>query len=192
MALLCRHLFKLTSQVLKKTSFRNIATTKHLWDNYEGDGKTTVSILNREYQDLILVDCLSDHGFRLNNGIFVVGPMAVFPRTIMQWNVDDVENMTTESLSLFTLLEPKIDIFILGTGSKQTLPKPEILKFLKSKKINVEILATENACATFNFLNVEGRCVAGAFIPPEEVKVYEDELVKLRYPGLGHEAGYLT
>ncbi|GFQ96212.1 NADH dehydrogenase 1 alpha subcomplex assembly factor 3 [Trichonephila clavata] len=192
MSLLYRNLFQLTSQVLKRTSFRNIATTKHLWDNYEGDGKTTVSILNREYQHLIMIDTVSDFGFRLNNGIFVVGPMAVFPRTIMQWDVDSVENMTIDSLSLFTLLEPKLDIFILGTGDKHVIPKPEILKFLKSKKISVEILATEKACATFNFLNVEGRCVAGAFLPPKEVTIFESELVKLQHPDNVPESGYIT
>ncbi|GIY50450.1 NADH dehydrogenase 1 alpha subcomplex assembly factor 3 [Caerostris darwini] len=138
-----------------------------------------------------MFDSVSNYGFRLNTGIFVIGPMAAFPRTIMQWNVHCPEEITIESFSLFTLLEPKLDIFILGTGDKQKLIKPEIVEYLKSKKIAVEILPTENACATFNFLNVEGRCLAGAFFPPENVTVYEDDFERLKLPP-SEEMGYIT
>ncbi|CAL1264411.1 unnamed protein product [Larinioides sclopetarius] len=183
MAQLCKRIFQVPCQVFKKaTTFRSLNTTKCTWDNYEGDGKTTVTILNREHRHLILFDSLTEIGFKLNNGIFAVGPVAAFPRTILQWNVPSVEHITEESLSLFVVLEPKIDIFVLGTGDKLKLPKPEVIEFLKSKKIAVEILPTEKACATFNFLNAEGRCIGGAFIPPENVNVYKADDLKLTPP----------
>ncbi|GBL80903.1 NADH dehydrogenase [ubiquinone] 1 alpha subcomplex assembly factor 3 [Araneus ventricosus] len=137
-----------------------------------------------------MFDSLTEMGFKLNNGIFVIGPVAAFPRTVLQWNVPSVEYMTVESLSLFAVLEPKLDIFILGTGDKLTLPKPEVIEFLKSKKIAVEILPTEKACATFNFLNVEGRCIGGAFMPAENINVYAEDGFKLNPPKAG-PMGYI-
>lgn len=156
---------------------RTFFSSKILWTgNYEGDGKTTVTILNREHKYLLMVDTYNNYGFRLNNGIFAVGPLAIFPRTILQWNVNTINELTIESLSLFCLLEPKLDILIIGTGDKKILPSKDVLKYLKSNKISAEILPTDQACSTFNFLNAEGRCVAGAFIPPESVTVFEEEL----------------
>lgn len=176
MARILRQFFQIPHKILTQaSSIRRISTTKCPHHNYEGDGKTTVTMLNREYNHLIMINSFSEHGFRLNNGIYVVGPMAVFPRTILQWNVPTIEDITPESLSLFALLEPKLDIFVLGTGDKRIQVRPEVLKFFQSHKISTEILSTEKACAIFNFLNVEGRCVAGAFVPPTHVTVYVDE-----------------
>lgn len=158
---------------------RTLTTSKSLAENYEGDGKTTVTILNREYKHLVMVDTFSTFGFRLNNGIFAVGPLAAFPRTILQWNINSVEEITPESLSLFCLLEPKLDILVLGTGDKKVFPSKSSLDYLKSNKIVAEIFPTYQAISIFNFLNVEGRCVAGAFLPPKEVELYEEEMYLL-------------
>ncbi|KAG8196699.1 hypothetical protein JTE90_023208 [Oedothorax gibbosus] len=171
-----RQLLRIPHTVISQaSSIRKISATKLLQHNYEGDGKTTVTLLNRDHKHLIMVNSLSPHGFRLNNGIFAVGPMAVFPRTILQWNIKSVEDITPESLSLFLLLEPKIDILVIGTGNKGETVNPDVLKMLKARKVSTEVLGTEQACSIFNFLNVEGRCVAGAFIPPLDVTLYEEE-----------------
>lgn len=42
--------------------------------------------------------------------------------------------------------------------------------------INVEVLGTEQACATFNFLNAEGRMVGGALLPPNHMSINENDL----------------
>lgn len=47
---------------------------------YEGDGKTTVSILNQEAEGGLMINAFSQMGFRLNNGMMVIGPMAIFPK----------------------------------------------------------------------------------------------------------------
>lgn len=49
-------------------------------DTYEGDGKTKVNILNRELELGLMINSYSQYGFRLNNELKVVGPMAIFPR----------------------------------------------------------------------------------------------------------------
>lgn len=47
---------------------------------YEGDGKTKINILNRELDLGLMINAYSQLGFRLNNELRVVGPMAIFPR----------------------------------------------------------------------------------------------------------------
>ena len=53
--------------------------------------------------------------------------------------------------------------------------------FLKSNNnLNIEILPVVKAAATFNYLSSENRCVAGAFIPPENVYLLEHEIAAER------------
>lgn len=53
-----------------------------------------------------------EFGFRINGNIRVIGPMAIFPKTIYRWNVASASEINEQSLSLFKLLEPRIGIFI--------------------------------------------------------------------------------
>ncbi|XP_046463416.1 LOW QUALITY PROTEIN: NADH dehydrogenase [ubiquinone] 1 alpha subcomplex assembly factor 3-like [Daphnia pulex] len=105
------------------------------------------------------------------------GPIAIFPKSILSWNVQSAEDINEDSLSLFYTLEPKIDILVIGIGDPIKKLRHNIIKYMKDKKINLEISTTERACATFNFLNVEGRCVAGALIPPTKYRINEDDIV---------------
>jgi NADH dehydrogenase [ubiquinone] 1 alpha subcomplex assembly factor 3 len=153
--------------------------------------RTTVSVLNQEQDRGIFIDSYSCLGFLLSTGIRVIGPCAVFPRSVLHWNVRSILNVTEESLSLFTMLEPKIDILVLGVGERENLKKVDskVIKYLREKKINIEVLATDQALATFNFLNAEKRYVAGAFIPPSYVNAYEDEDITLHGPLPGPDRG---
>lgn len=125
----------------------------------------------------LMVDAFSQVGFRLNNGLSVVGPVALFPKTVLSWKVRSVEDINEDSLSLFYLLEPKIDLLILGVGDKGTAVNTNIIHFMKQKGITLEILPTESACTTFNFLNQERRYVAAGLIPPYNlVSTIDDHL----------------
>jgi len=48
--------------------------------------RSTVNFLNDE-MDGLGINGFSTLGFVLNNGLRVVGPCAIFPRSILQWNV---------------------------------------------------------------------------------------------------------
>lgn len=139
--------------------------------------RSTVSFLNDEMEGMG-ISGFSSLGFLLNNGLRVIGPCAVFPRSILQWNVRDVKDISEESLSLFTMLEPKIDILILGVGNYDEVPKlnKNVIKHFLAHKINFEVLSTEQAVSTFNILCDEKRYVAGAFIPPTNITSPDDEI----------------
>lgn len=67
---------------IKSQYIRNIYTTNHRMqtNTYEGDGKTKVHILNKELDLGLMINSYSQFGFRLNNELKIVGPLAIFPR----------------------------------------------------------------------------------------------------------------
>ncbi|KAK0176827.1 hypothetical protein PV328_000930 [Microctonus aethiopoides] len=138
---------------------------------YEGDGKTTVTILNRDAEYGLMIDGISIYGFKLNIGIYVVGPMIIFPKTVLGWNIGSSSDINRDSLSLFKVMVPRPDIIILGLDKSYPRDTPLLTDFkniMKELNINSEILPVDKACTTFNFLNAEMRFVVGAFLPPNE------------------------
>ena len=123
--------------------------------------RSRVSYLSAEMVEAkqIGVRGFSCYGFRLIDGSFLYGPVALFPKTVLSWRVLTPEDISPESLSLFALLEPKIDILVLGVGDKKNIDsvRTRIAGFLRDSNIGLEIMDTEDAIATFNFLNAEGR-----------------------------------
>ncbi|XP_043224164.1 NADH dehydrogenase [ubiquinone] 1 alpha subcomplex assembly factor 3-like isoform X3 [Amphibalanus amphitrite] len=156
-----------------KTRGLSVTPQRLEYSEHNEDQKTTVTFLNREMGDMISVDGISQYGFHLNSGVVVLGPMAVFPRTVLGWNVPSASHITPASLALFAILEPRLDCLVIGTGDRGTTVSKEVIAFLRQKKISFEILPTEQAAATFNFMNLERRCVAGALIPPVDVRLVD-------------------
>ncbi|XP_040889541.1 NADH dehydrogenase [ubiquinone] 1 alpha subcomplex assembly factor 3 [Toxotes jaculatrix] len=127
--------------------------------------RTTVSVMQKEPGSGVMIHSYSSRGFNIN-GNTVFGPCAVLPPAILQWNVGSYRDITEESVSLFHMLEPRIEILVLGTGARLERIDPAVLALLKRKGIAVEVQDTPNACATFNFLTSERRVAAAGLIPP--------------------------
>ncbi|XP_059138657.1 NADH dehydrogenase [ubiquinone] 1 alpha subcomplex assembly factor 3-like [Physella acuta] len=162
-------------------SIRNLASSTVRPHNFDGEAysKTNLTFISEEDSTHNYIDQFTPSGFRLTSGFFILGPCVVFPRTILQWNVHSADKITPESLSLFTMLEPKLDVLLIGKGDWDAKVDPSVIKYLRQNKINMEILPTEQACATFNFLNEERRVVAAALIPPSTMTFpYEEEQVE--------------
>jgi len=175
---------------LIKLSRRGFSTSARKFDAaYDGPGKTTVSILN-ENQDKILVDGYSRFGFILNNNMRVMGPMAVFPDAVLQWNIKETLAVDENAFVLFELLHPKPDIVFFGYGAKSDAIRENssgknqsqiqyikerskmiqrVIVGMRNRKINVECLPTEDAISAYNYLVAEDRLVAATLIPPEEM-----------------------
>jgi len=145
--------------------------------SYEGTGKTTVSILNQDLQGVNLIDSYSEEGFRLNDNSLIIGPAVVFPTAVLRWGINSAAEITEESLSLFTLLDPRPDLVVVGHGGDAKVRDPVNIRTIlamKKKGISIEVLRTEKAISTYNYLVEEGRVAAAALIPPAYVKVLED------------------
>lgn len=112
---------------------------------------------------------------------------------MLSWTVNDVNDINEESIILFPLIEPKLDILVIGIGDKSedTSIFKKLFPLSKKYRLNLEILPTDQACSTFNFLNSEGRFVAAALIPPLHIDTTDEDLLrtKLRYQSL-YEVDY--
>ncbi|XP_018360084.1 PREDICTED: NADH dehydrogenase [ubiquinone] 1 alpha subcomplex assembly factor 3 isoform X4 [Trachymyrmex cornetzi] len=149
---------------------RNLYLT-HVKNGYEGPGKTTVTFISKEIGSQIYVNRCDQMGFVLSTGIKVLGPTVLFPRHAMCWNIESGKHINEASLSLFTVLEPKPSLLIIGLDDQYDFAYMKSLRECVQKlDINAEIIPVHNACTVFNFVNEEGRFVVAALIPQKAPK----------------------
>ncbi|MEI6181934.1 MAG: Mth938-like domain-containing protein [Polynucleobacter sp.] len=81
---------------------------------------------------------------------------------ISAWLVESFDSLEASDFDQMITLKP--ELILIGTGSRQRFPKPELLKSLISAKIGFEIMDSQAACRTYNILAGEGRQVLLALI----------------------------
>ena len=81
---------------------------------------------------------------------------------ISAWPVESFDSLKASDFDPIITLKP--ELILIGTGSRQRFPKPELLKSLISAKIGFEIMDSQAACRTYNILVGEGRQVLLALI----------------------------
>ena len=81
---------------------------------------------------------------------------------ISNWSAQTFDNLEASHFSQMVDLKP--ELVLIGTGSRQRFPKPELLKALVQAKIGFEIMNSQAACRTYNILVGEGRQVLLALI----------------------------
>ena len=81
---------------------------------------------------------------------------------ISAWPVQSFNSL--EASHFAQMVELKPELILIGTGSKQRFPKPELLKSLILANIGFEIMDSQAACRTYNILVGEGRQVLLALI----------------------------
>ena len=80
----------------------------------------------------------------------------------LEWPAKSFSDLETSHFTQMVNLKP--ELILIGTGSRQQFPKPELLKSLISAKIGFEIMDSQAACRTYNILVGEGRKVLLALI----------------------------
>lgn len=81
---------------------------------------------------------------------------------ISEWPVKSFEEL--EAGHFAQMVDFKPELVLIGTGSRQRFPKPELLKPLITAKIGFEIMDSQAACRTYNILVGEGRQVLLALL----------------------------
>ncbi|QWD60563.1 Mth938-like domain-containing protein [Polynucleobacter sp. MWH-UH35A] len=81
---------------------------------------------------------------------------------ISNWPVKTFDDLEAHNFTQLVDLKP--ELILIGTGSRQRFPKPELLNALISAKIGFEIMDSQAACRTYNILVGEGRRVLLALI----------------------------
>lgn len=178
-----------TNTILGTTSLRSVGSDSAA---YDGDGKTTVRVLNAEESHLNLVNTYSANGFRLHNNLFITGSILLFPTNVFSWNVKRGKDITLDSLLIFDLIVPKTKIVIIGYGQYGEEYDASIPIKLKKKGISCEMLATPNAVTTYNYLVHDSVHVAGAFVPVKDEVNMEtrDSVAMNQYDMLYEERDY--
>jgi uncharacterized protein len=74
----------------------------------------------------------------------VYGSVLLLPRAHYLWNVESNEQLTFESLKLFEIITPKVDLILIGTGKDMIYDdkNTEIIKQFKSIGISTEFMST--------------------------------------------------
>lgn len=160
-------------QVIK----RCFQTTAHLRHNINKDDenlKTSVNFITNpkekpSKQRPTFVSRYGPKGFVVQ-GSRVVGSLVILPGLLLHWKVNSSEEITAESLEVFTILDPALDILVIGTGDRVVRLDKAVHEAMRKKGIALEIQDTANACATYNFLLDEGRITGAALIPPSHLQ----------------------
>ena len=77
---------------------------------------------------------------------------------IERCNILDINQLNYNDLE--SIISDAPDLIIFGTGNRIIYPEVEIMQYLQSKNIGVEIMQIPALCRTFNFLVSEDRKVA--------------------------------
>jgi uncharacterized protein len=108
---------------------------------FTGHGERYVAVNNQRYERTVVVTADALH---------------------QPWEIERFEELKAEHFKFLLTLEP--EIVILGTGTKQRFPHPELLRDLTAARIGVEVMDTAAACRTYNILMTEGRKVVAAVL----------------------------
>lgn len=70
----------------------------------------------------------------------------LFFRTVLSWDISSEADINEETLSLFFILDPKIEILVLGIGDAVVTPaiSARINAITRKYRVNVEVLGTES------------------------------------------------
>ena len=95
--------------------------------------------------------------YRYNSSVIVT------PKQIIDnWPPQSFTDLAPEHFNSLIDLNPQL--IILGTGTTQQFPRPELYASLVNQGMGIEVMATSAACRTYNILVAEGRNVAAALL----------------------------
>ena len=94
----------------------------------------------------------------------LTAPFILSASQLSLWEtVTHFEKLTPNDFDFLSLLNPKPEILLLGTGLSLKIPPDSLLRSLYAQKIGIEYMDTRSACHTFSILSSEQRKVLGCF-----------------------------
>ena len=109
------------------------------------------------YDDAVPIDGYGPGFFRVD-GKVMQGAVLVTADAVRPWDgLDDAAPLLA--------LAGQIDIVILGLGADMPGLPADLIDTLEQADIGVEVMASPNACRTYNVLLAEGRRIALAALP---------------------------
>mmetsp|Transcript_7454 Transcript_7454/g.19394 ORF Transcript_7454/g.19394 Transcript_7454/m.19394 type:complete len:158 (-) Transcript_7454:67-540(-) len=107
-------------------------------------------------------------GFEVRGDVYLPSSIVLLTRTAFLWRPKTLDEITMDSLRIFTVVHPRPEIVVFGLGrSPDRLLAPDVVQLLLDEGIAVEQMATPRAIHTFNVLTDEDRPVGAAFLTLE-------------------------
>lgn len=116
--------------------------------------------------DQQLIQAYDAGGFTVS-GVRHDGPVLVLPERTLAWDVRDMAGLTAERLEAVRTAVPRLDLLLVGTGTRFLLLPPALRAAIRAWGVAVEAMATPAACRTYNVLLTEERRVAAALMVVE-------------------------
>lgn len=88
----------------------------------------------------------------------ILSPGQIMP----DWAAASSETLTLDLLEPALAMKP--GILLLGTGTAQRFPAPELMAAVMGRGVGLEVMDTAAACRTYNILASENRPVVAALI----------------------------
>lgn len=106
----------------------------------------------------------SEDSFKLKNKLIKSNLVISKDRLIENWSVNGYQNLALQHLDQVISWQP--EVILIGTGKEPSFPNQELISYVTSKNIGLEIMDTGAACRSYNLLIDEGRnVVACLFLP---------------------------
>ena len=90
------------------------------------------------------------------------GNLILTRERVIPWPAAGVEQLGADDFAAVRDLKP--EVVIVGTGTRQRFPAPQVLRPLIEANIGYEIMDLAAACRTYNILATEGRAVVAALV----------------------------
>ncbi|NMF88303.1 Mth938-like domain-containing protein [Aromatoleum petrolei] len=83
-------------------------------------------------------------------------------RIVAGWAPGGFDALSADDFAMVCEMRP--EVVLIGTGSRQRFPAPQVLRPLIEARIGFEIMDLPAACRTYNILAAEGRSVVAALL----------------------------
>lgn len=114
--------------------------------------------------DRQVIDGYGDGQFCVS-GQWRTGAVVVFPDHTVGWDAPDFGALTVNDFTMVVEAQPRVELLLLGTGTKMQLLPKALRQSLREAGLVVEVMDTGAACRTYNVLLAEGRRVGAALLP---------------------------
>ena len=120
-----------------------------------------ISGLPEEGQQLI--NGYGDGGFRVS-GQRYEGNILIFTNETKVWDINNIEELSTDHLKEVMAADPKVEILLIGCGPNMAFIDEGIRNSFRANGTTIDSMDTGAAVRTYNVLLLEGRRVAVALI----------------------------
>ncbi|KAF9911697.1 hypothetical protein BX616_010519 [Lobosporangium transversale] len=156
-----------------------------------------MNMFNDKESKTVTITACTKHGFVTTEAITLQGPVLCIGGQVFLWDIfkesgaiaqslekssdsaqklnssqrsifETIDEKTAQEIfKIFELMNPRPEILVIGTGKAFAPLSPAIRSVIRNLGIQVDMMSTANAAATYNMLAEEGRDVAAALLPLE-------------------------